>query len=469
MNTDSQMLRLGTQGWDMVSCAVVPDLNTAIAGQHSTPPGFEGSDSGATAKGRFADWQVGNEGSGELVHLTLPMRDVTIGYEGNDWTVAGATAHVELNLRFVPKDVVGLADGIQLFDLCVDPAGASGVEVLPVTVEEGRDDATTRAIIKLCLTDWLMRNPDAFGHVFATIQVWSEASEKEHPWLKPTSKGYAFCSLDDPARSFLAVLAQTQQRSDKTLIYQVSPDTLVQPYERSIMISHQRFARDMLLPALLHSFPGLRSQDLRFENNETRITLVTPRAVKGVDVKNKTYSVVLQQMDIELLEDGFELTATTQSEVSPGIYSNCRTSGRYTVALVDRPDGRQTLGIRQLAPITEPRHWSSHAEWVDNLEDFLWLLSLVGIAVLAFLTEGVGAVVAIIVICLILGGPVASVTVKMIEDVHKNDAPPLDLLIADAAAAVSWPSVDGFVARAIDIVGGVRISGFARSTSYACG
>jgi hypothetical protein len=463
------VLRLGTQGWDLVSCAVVPDLNRSIVEQGCTPPAFDGSCEGAIAKGGFSDWRIGNEGSGDLVHLVLPLREVDIDYDGQQWQVAAATAHVELNLKFVPRDTTGLASGLALFDLCVDPEGASGVRVLPVTVEEGRADPTTRAILKLCLQDWLERNLAAFKHVFATIQVWSQKTQEDHPWLRPTAKSYAFCSLDNPDQSFLAVLAQTEKRSDEGLINQVSPDSLAAPYGRSVMISHKRFARDMLLPALLRSFPGLSTSDLRFENNDTRMSLAAPAKVKGVDVKDKTYPVVLQQMDIELLENGFEITATTQSEVSPGIYSNCRSTGVYTITLVTRNDGKQTLGIKQLEPITEPRHWSSHAAWVDNVENVLWLLSLVGVAVLTFLSAGMGTVAAIIVIGLVLGGPIASVAIKMIEDVTKNNAPPLDLLIADATAAVSWPKVDGFVAKAVDIVGGVRISGDAATPDYAYG
>jgi hypothetical protein len=465
----NQYVELGTQGWDLVSCATLPELNASIVAKKSSPPNFEVTEDGATVKGSFGGWQVGPNGSGYLVHLILPMTDIAISYQGKNWTVTKANATVELNLHYVPNVSDTGADGAQLFDLCVDPLGDSGITVSPVKVVDPKHEQDQSAVvIKVCLNAWLNKHLSSFSHVFASINVWSGTEQTKHPWLKPTSKGYAFCSLDVKNRSFLAVLAQTQNHSDKNLVYEVSPDALIQPYSRSVMISHNRLARDMLLPAVIRSFPGITPADFQFQENDRLIKLTRPRAVKGVEAKDKSYPVVLQEFNIQLLEDGFELDATTKSKVSPGIYSLCRSTGQYTLALIERSDGKQTLGIKMLSH-TKPVKWHENEPWVEDLNLYLAVLSLVALAMAAVLTDGAALVAADMAAGLLLGSAVETAKIAIIDQVADGNGPPIDLMIANASAAVVWPDVEGFNAKAVDIIGGVRISGSGKSEALAHG
>jgi hypothetical protein len=72
-----------TNGWDTVFGIKFADVNQAIINADSSPPDFDYpmDPQGEAIEGDYGDWQV-TGGSGQLLHMTLPVPELTLTFEG---------------------------------------------------------------------------------------------------------------------------------------------------------------------------------------------------------------------------------------------------------------------------------------------------------------------------------------------------------------------------------------------------
>jgi hypothetical protein len=74
-----------TNGWDTVFGIKFDDVNQAIINAGSTPDGFDYpmDPQGEAIEGTYSDWQV-TGGSGQLLHMTLPVPELTTHLRGRN-------------------------------------------------------------------------------------------------------------------------------------------------------------------------------------------------------------------------------------------------------------------------------------------------------------------------------------------------------------------------------------------------
>src|SRR5882724_2824617 len=86
---------IDTFGWDTVFGIKMPDVNTAIRKNASSPPNFTGSSSyGATASGNFGIWQLTQGGSGATLYMSVPIPSGNLNFNNVDYPYVDAIATI---------------------------------------------------------------------------------------------------------------------------------------------------------------------------------------------------------------------------------------------------------------------------------------------------------------------------------------------------------------------------------------
>lgn len=459
-----------TFGWDTVSVARLADVNAAIVAAKSSPAAFKATARGAVVDGVFGDWRLGARSNDDFVQMFLPMRRIAIyrdQFSRPDLWDAAGTAEVSLPLKFVPH--TSTADGlIDTYNLIISAEGEkirAPAKVVRIIFDGQQPHALQKAIIKVALEDWLNENMGAFAHVFAAVSVHKAAPEGGFPWLKPTYCSYAFgLNEEDPADSTFAILCQTGGRSAKGLKRRTPARAIPKGAQTAFLISKRRFLRDMVAPAIVHAFKGVRRSQLKISKNDEHIEFKGKAQLAPVRHKKKTYKPVLEALYVSLHNQDFRLETTTRTRVSPGIYSMCETGASYNFGIKKNKKGRKTLAFRE-ARKPSNKHWTEKSKAVVIGEILLLIIGAVAMLTLEVVTLGAATVPAIILGGIIVGAFGGALSIKLIGAIAKGDGPPLDLLVANATDAVSWAHGAKFDPTYAALNGALQIGGVFTETA----
>ncbi|MEL7344523.1 MAG: TULIP family P47-like protein, partial [Pseudomonadota bacterium] len=303
-------------------------------------------------------------------------------------------------------------------------------------------------------------------HVFAAINISQQMSEETEGeafvWLKPTEVSYAFgASRVDPDASILAILCQTQGRSSSGLVHQADPGLIPPNCDAGVVISRSRFLRNMIGEALPRAFEGLKLSDVKYKEKDTGLTLA--KKVKTAKVKHdkKTYQPVIHELDITLRDAEMDLRSLTKTEVSPGIFSVCSASAGYAFGLMDRKSGGKTIGFVETRKMKTVES-TEKTKAVKILDNVLMAIAAVGALVVTLASWGTLTVPYYVLTAILVGTVAAglgSATIKAIELAKNGDAPPIDLLMANATGAVRWSSGRTFDPTFAALNNGLQIGG----------
>lgn len=460
-----------TYGWDTVSAVRVGDMNRTIREAGSSPQRFEQAiDSGAgVVRGRFGDWQIDAGGDGRLIHLAIPLEGVDASYGGQSWQ-GDALALVEVQLHFVPHGTLqansqslrhalvvrSAQDAARLTALpgVAAPAQMPIANVLDVEYDGGADPGMlVTTMIKLALTEWLCANLDQFTHVFATVNIHQVATDDAFHWLKPTYATYVFLSQPNPDDSVFAILCRTGERSPDDLIEQISPYAIPQGVEAGFLLSPARMLSDMMARSLPDVLNGLKLKDIKVEEQQNRLKVSKNVKLQKVkDEKGREVEPVLENLEVELRERELIMKSTISTKVGAGITSVGESQCFYNIGLVTKPDGSRTLGYRESRkPIK--RDYTRKNEGVKILE---WML-LIGTLIVgvAMIWNGVG--VGLIIAAVAMGG--AGLTLKVVEAVHRDDAPAIDVFVEQATDSITWSNGKTFELISAELNGALQMGG----------
>lgn len=483
----TQYQAANTYGWDTVSAVKLGVMNNAIAEAGSSPEGYSWRDDtqgyGVTA--RFGHWRIGYGGDGRMLHMELPLEDIEVWYGDKRWSGA-VTATVQVELHFLPPLLSsGSAptnlEGGRLNRLVIRDRKVAPLQVMPgvcssisdddlpvasvLRLHDGKGgeislDLYQRAIIKQGLQDWLADNLAAFSHVFATVSVYQNFTG-DFAWLKPTYVTYHFQAHDqDPEQSVFAILAQTGGRTADQLAEQISPFAIPPDADAAFLISPERMLGDMLMPALPAAFEGLKANQLEFDEGELEVKARTQAKLKSFEHDGKKMSAVLETLQVRLQGSEMLMESQTACEVSRGVFSVCSAKAGYHIGLVRNSNGEPTLAYRESRdPIFHD--FVRKSDDVALLEKVLgWITAVAGI--LAFVPGVNGVAVPVLIIAaLVSGGGLLSM--KLIQAIHRDDAPPLNALVDQARAAVTWPQEGEFELRTAELNGALQIAGVLHS------
>ena len=87
-----------TNDWDTVFAITYKDMNAQIKKTNASPTNFTAPlGTSLTSSGTFGPWQLSG-GSGDELHMNIPLATGTATYEGKNYSLDGASATVALTL-----------------------------------------------------------------------------------------------------------------------------------------------------------------------------------------------------------------------------------------------------------------------------------------------------------------------------------------------------------------------------------
>ena len=449
-----------TYGWDTVSAVRVGDMNRTIRESGSSPKTFDQAVEGSAGHvgGDFLDWQIDNGGDGRLIHFAIPLRNVQARYQDQTWT-GDATATVEVQLHFVPHALAARDGASQRHQLVIRTAPAAAnlpiANVVNLEFDASAPDpgAIVKALVKLGLTDWLCAHLAEFTHVFASVNIYNAIAGDDFDWLKPTYATYVFLARPNLDDSVFGILCRTGHRPPDDLIEQISPYTIPDGASAGFLLSPERMLSDMMAPSLPGVLHGLRLQDIKVDGARNRLSVSKVVPLQPVtDKDGRVLETRLEFLQVDLRERELIMSSTISTSVAPGIESVGESQCFYHIGLVTRPDGTRTLGYRESRPAIK-RDYTRKQEGVIILE---WMLLIGSIVVgVALLWTGVG--VGLIIAAIVIGA--ATITIKVIEAVHNDDAPAIDLFVNKATDSITWANGSGFRLTSAELNGALQVGG----------
>lgn len=450
--TDQQV---DTYGWDTVFAIAIPDVNRAIAGRKSSPPGFDYRDDAGhvTCQGRFGDWWVCPGGDGSNLYVALPVTAVRGSYPGAGgqnvaFTYDRLTAVVEIKLRFVPHgDAAADPNSGTFHDLVVRSASEDPADPVAALVRVEWENGDVQPplatyVIEGAITGWCNAHLDAFAHVFATVNLNRYIDRDQWAFCNPSYTSYAYIDGATVDQSLLGVLCMTGGRTTSTNLQQISPFTIPGSSRAGFLVSQKRFLEDLVLPAIPLNWTQARVADFEIASDDQSLSLREGASVRLPDVQHGggTYTPYLKRFTLKLENQVIQIDAYSEVEISPGITGWCQSTHWYTVGL-GRSDGGQTLVYRQYNdPVTANGH--AEAPGIKVLEWMLAALAAIVVVILGVLTDGAAFILSALLAGLLFG--VAGATPKIIEAVNSDAAPSIDLLVFNGTDAIRWAGGDTF-------------------------
>ena len=465
--------RADTAGWDAVNCVRISEINDAIRNAGTSPGRLDiAPDENSSVTGDFGAWAVSAGGDGPLINLEIPLRDVTIAYKDQTITLEHIVTEVQVRMELIPSGRKTASEGVteKLLVIATAPSGlllgADGAQRAATLVGvTGADDLflRMRGILFHGLETWFNENLHAFTHVFAAVNISDRISEETEgeafAWLKPTAVSYAFgASGIDPDESVLAILCQTEGRKADGLVHQADAGLIPEGCDAGVVISRSRFLRNMVGQSLPHAFKGLKDKHIRYKDKDSGLQLSKPVKTERVKHDGKTYDPVIHQLDINLRDTEMELKSLTKTEVSPGIFSVCSATAAYAFGLTRRKDGAKTMGFVETRPLKTVES-TEKTRAVTILDTVLSILAAVGGLVITFVSFGTATVAYCVVLAIVIGSLAGTISIKLIEMTKEGDAPPIDLLMANAIGAVRWSTGRTFDPTFAALNNGLQIGG----------
>jgi hypothetical protein len=178
----------------------------------------------------------------------------------NGATTYDATAHIEVELEFVPQPAglraaAGTSGGTwQHLRLLGSPSAP--VTVLDVTYSGTPPGAIDRAIIKDLFGTWFndADNLQNFNTVFVSVNLNAKADVDAFQWLQPTFVSYAVAEEGGLPDGIFGVLCMTENRPATGLGHQVSPYAIPAGERSAFLISPERYLSKLLMPGVALMF-----------------------------------------------------------------------------------------------------------------------------------------------------------------------------------------------------------------------
>ena len=435
-----------TYDWDTVFAIKFADVNTELAKPGSTPASFTSTDTGVTASGNFGPWQLSG-GDGVLLHMTVPITSGSMPYNGTTYSLTGAVATIEIQLKDLPQPPGANGTPHQ-----VVPNATAAVAVTDLSGLPGNPGFIIQGIVTGLLDKWLNANLAQFTHTFSTIDLNEKADKDGVQWLKPTAMGWAVSAQGLPADNVFGVLAMTDNRTAPSTM-QISPNAIPAGQRAGFLIAQERFLEELVLPGVPTMFPGSKATDFAMSNDGTMIRNVNAVNMEPVNLSGTNYTPALPANQVQITMEASEIVVKlikAEVDFSPGIKIMMDYTGYSAMQLAVNSSGQQILNYVQASPpVTD--HNVEVAAWV------IWTEVAASVAA-AIITLGTGAVfkkvienivlrVVAIIITLLVTELIANIgaIITAIATGDKDKLPPVDLMVNNATNPVTWPGATGFL------------------------
>ncbi|MEM7375100.1 MAG: TULIP family P47-like protein [Bacteroidota bacterium] len=461
-----------TFGWDTVFAIRLPDLNNAIKTTGSSPKAFkEDLGGGYTIEGGFDTWRVSRGGDGRNLFLETPINSGTMMFNKVAVSLEGVSATVEIGLDFLPlqsEKVPPPSQSGSSHDLKPNLISNNQEQAVASVVNVRRSsgealDAISKALIQGALNSWFNKHLDQFDHTFSIVNLNLLADNESFQWLKPSTSSYAYADGPDDHSSVFGVLSTTEQRSIAELDHSISPAAFQEGMGAGFLINSRLFLRESVLKGLPKAFAGASESDFQMTNSHSEIIKNPHATVKlnPVTYNSVDYQPILNSFNLSLADTEIVIKMQLKVNVFPGVDSIIDTTYYYTLELVDKPDGRQTLGFKQTRKpeIVPTKHVA------PEVKVTFILLEIIG-GLVGLLTGGAEDIVEFIIT-----GVIVAVIVGVIEGIEllitdvltngvANAMPAINPMIFAATDPISWPTQQSkFTLTSVRLNGAIQLGG----------
>ena len=263
-------------GWDTMFAATIAYTNEALLLSSEVLQSVQTVVNGAlgsfTISAEFGPWQVITGGSGQLIHMVLPITSGSITpAEGTAASLNGCQPIMQFSLQLLSAGEDQNAS--QQIVLNIKEAGQLGAPGGPGIVNPigflGPVPLSSQLqpILLNGLATAIAANASRIGFALASINPVAPGSPS---WLAPKNCGFLYFETGSPAVGYLAILSTAASSSNPEMV--VDPSLVSGGLPAGYAISLPLYLSHVTLPAILLALPGAETQ--QFVVNTSPASLV---------------------------------------------------------------------------------------------------------------------------------------------------------------------------------------------------
>jgi Clostridium P-47 protein len=462
-----------TMGWDTVDAIRLPVVNASLSKNELYPKTFDETlQAGWNANGKFGPWQMVPGGSGAIVFMKMPITEGHMTFTGQpNLDFANGSVTVQIKLKYLPQprgqEIMpttekenGTPQYLQSDDMARsvdDPAVViQNVDYGSVTPNDVQD-----ALFKAAIAKWFNNNLDKFTYIFTTVNINALAAKEQFQWLKPTYTSYAYFNGADDESSYFGVLNMTSNDSPEGLTNQLPPSAIPSGCNASLLVSNEKFLRNMVLPGLPKAFPNATQSNFKITGNGTLIEK-TDDNIKMDVIRHAglNYTPYLEKFTLQIIGDEIQINNKIHVNVSPGIDVYFIGTYYYRLELVPKPGGGQTINWKESRK-PETTHYNEIALGIEVTVIILGIISGIVAGIIGAIYKTLVVAVALIVIGIVIGLLLATpfILAKVIEGKAAEVLPDIGDLVKDAVGNVQWPDSSPFSPKSVQLNGSFVLGG----------
>lgn len=464
-----------TLGWDCVNAIRLPQVNAAMLQSDLYPKSFDTTiQEGWSLTGSFGPWSLVRGGSGSILFLRTPLTTATMRFPNvPDLQLTGGRATVAIKLQYLPQPPAAASGGDRgqgeepeatreylASDVVARSADDPAVVIQSIDYGDATPNEVQKALFAGALADWFNANLDQFTYVFTVVNLNARAAKEQFQWLKPTYSSYAYFNGADDDSSYFGVLNMTSDNSPDGLTNQLPPSAIPSGCDASVLISNQMFLRQMILPGLTKTFSRATVSDFTIRSGGV-IEALNTVTLDDIRIDALSYTPQMLSFKLQTVGDQIQIDTKTQVNVSPGIDVFITATEYYTIKLIDKEGGGQTLDFVQAR---EPKrdHWLKTATWITVTEILIGIAAAIASTVAGKLIQTlVRRIIAIVIIALVAGlaAAIPEIIAMVMEGKAAEALPSIGDLVAEASGDVEWPNSSGLVLSKVELNGSLQLGG----------
>ncbi|WP_137842864.1 TULIP family P47-like protein [Bacillus sp. 2SH] len=476
-----------TLNWDTVFALPISEVNKTIVSQKASPKKFGCHTTRGSIAGVFEEWQIIKGGDGSLIHLSIPVNNVTGIYEEDSFSWKRFRMIVEVALNFLPQELPAVSSNVYQLKLKTTSNNPDKPIVSILSIQKEKDlngniikptgalvdneAEEAEVYIKHFMLQWLKNNLKEFNHVFATVNLNKYIShDSQWAWCKPSYVDYAYLDSDDEAKkaSLLGILCMTGGRPvTEQQLRQIDPFVIPEKSIAGFLISEKRILNDLVLPTLPLKWKNSSVNDYEVVNSRSAdsgqyqyvLQLKQGKRIELDKVKDKlgvSHTPYMTKLKIILEADQVIVETHAETDVGMGITSHCSATHWYAITLGEKQNGKQTLIFKKAKePIINQNTEQSNATKIE--EAIIVIIGVIVTAILTVFTSGVVFVVGAIIIGLLTGA--AALLPQVIENLNTATSPDIDLMVYNATSPIKWAGSDVFKLDYAALAGPLQLGG----------
>ena len=458
-----------TMGWDTVNAIRLPVVNATMKASDLYPKTFTyeltPTGSGFIAEGQFDAWYLVQGGSGSIVNMRTPLKQASMkmGPMGNDFTFTDGWASIWIKLEYLPQPPTAAGEPQ---DLLADPEPRSAddpaVGINGICYGEFEGEDLQRDLFKSALGRWFNANLDQFTYVFTVVNLNARAATGDFQWLKPTYTSYAYANGATEEGSYFGVLNMVENNTAEGLFQQLPPSAIPQGGNASVLISNHMFLKKMVLVGLHKGFEYASEGDFKIAGNDTQIESINTIRMEDIKIDGLDYTPYLEMFRFQVIGDEIQIQSRVRTDMmGGGIHVYVLSTAYYSLKLVNRPDGTQTLDYVESRPM-QVDDWHEKEPWIEITSAILGIIGAIVAGVSGTVVRTVvKKVVAIVVITIVAG--IAAAIPSLIAQVMAGNAasalPSINDLVTEATGEVEWPESSGLKLKSAELNGSLQLGG----------